>query len=63
MIPNEGEYIAQPIRTVYRDGQIVIEYKVLVPDRTRSGDFRHEFVTVEFHGVSSGAISPAGRGR
>ena len=51
MIPTEGEYDTKLIRTTYRDGRLVSKYRVLVPDSTISGDYRHEYVEVEFHGA------------
>lgn len=44
MIPDGCWAVA--IETYYIDGHIVTDYKVFVPDRTISGDYRHEFVTI-----------------
>ena len=44
----KGEFEARLVSTVYRNGCIVNNYRVLVPDRTISGDFRYEYV-VTYH--------------
>lgn len=45
MIPKHTTPDALPVRSFYCDGYIFTIYKVLVPDPTVSGDFRHEFVS------------------
>ena len=50
MIPDKGTYAAHLVSTYYIDGRIVAKYRVLVPDSTISGDFRHEYIEIEFHG-------------
>ena len=46
MIPDNQEYRVRLANTYYLNGQLVMEFTVLVPDRTISGDYRHEPVTV-----------------
>lgn len=46
MIPDGKAFEAKLICSYYKDGQIVTDYKVMVPDLTISGDFRLEWVQV-----------------
>ena len=41
-----ARYKVRVVDTYWEQGQIVTVYAVLVPDRTISGDFRHERVVV-----------------
>lgn len=45
MIP-EGEFNASVQGLTYKDGVITTTYLVRVPDHTRSGDYRFEYVKV-----------------
>ena len=44
MIPDGETFNVRERVTYYRDGNIVTEYTVLVPDSTISDDYRHEHV-------------------